>query len=81
MTRLEVRNLPAEQIAGYLVDELGGAPGDGAVSGEGWTVRFVRGEPALVGHFRVPVLFIDVDGPREQEVATFVRRKTMRGGG
>ncbi|GAB4320792.1 MAG: hypothetical protein Kow0010_00820 [Dehalococcoidia bacterium] len=81
MTRLEVRNLPAVQIATCLVDELGGAQHDGGVSGDGWTVRFVRGEPAMVGRFRVPVLFIEVDGPREQEVAAFVRRKTMRGGG
>lgn len=81
MMRLEVRNLPPAQIAGYLVDELGGAHRDGVVTGDGWIVRLTRGEPAAVGRFRVPVLFVDIDGPREHEVTTFLRRKTMRGGG
>lgn len=81
MTRLEVRNLPAGQIAAYLTAELGGTERDGTVTGDGWSVRFVRGEPAAVGRFRVPVLFVDIEGAREDEVAAFVRRKTMRGGG
>ena len=81
MTRLEVRNMRPSQIAHYLVDELGGTGDDELVSGEGWTVRFVRGEPAAVGRFRIPVLFIDIEGEREAEVTRFLRQKTMRGGG
>jgi hypothetical protein len=81
MTRLEVRNLPPADITRDLVREMAGVECDGGVDGEGWTVRFVRGEPAGVGRFKVPVLFIDIAGEREAEVTQFVRRKTMRGGG
>ena len=81
MARLEVRNMRPGEIAPYLVDELGGTGDDETVSGDGWTVRFVRGEPAAVGRFRVPVLFIDIAGEREAEVTQFLRQKTMRGGG
>jgi len=81
VTRLEVRNMRPREIAPYLVDELGGVGDDDTVSGDGWTVRFLPGEPAAVGRFRVPVLFIEVAGEREAEVAQFLRQKTMRGGG
>jgi hypothetical protein len=80
-TRLEVRNLDPELIRRYLREELGGQ-GDGeTVTGEGWLVRFKPGEPATIGSLRVSVLFIEVEGPREPEVARFLRLKTMRGGG
>jgi hypothetical protein len=81
MTRLEVRNLPAKEIAAYLVEEMGGAGDHATVTGDGWIVRLVRGETASVGRFRVPVLFIDIEGEREDEIARFVRQRTMRGGG
>lgn len=81
MTRLEVRNIDRELIRRYLRE---GHDGDGAgdiVEGEGWVVRFTTGEPVKLGLIRVPVLFIDVEGEREEEVARFLRLKTMRGGG
>lgn len=81
MTRLEVRNLRPALIAGYLRDELGGTGDDTAVHGEGWRVGLVAGEPAGVGRYHVPVLFLDVEGAREAEVTAFLRQKTMRGGG
>lgn len=81
MTRLEVRNLPPGEIVDYLVAALGGIVRDGSVTGEDWYVNFVRAEPATVGRFRVPVLYIDVSGPREHDIAALLRRRTMRGGG
>jgi hypothetical protein len=82
VARLEVRNLRPAEIARDLVKEMDGREVDGGVDGDGWTVRFVEGEPAAVGpRFRVPVLFIDISGEREAELTAFVRRKTMRGGG
>jgi len=81
MARLEVRNMRPGDIAPCLVDELGGTREEDTVAGEGWIVRFVPGEPASVGRFRVPVLFIDIEGEREAEVTRFLRQKTMRGGG
>jgi hypothetical protein len=81
MTRLEVRNLPAALIARDLVTEKGGRADGDAVLGDGWVVRFVSGEPVVTRLSRIPVLFIEVDGEREDEITSFLRRKTMRGGG
>ncbi|MCA9831992.1 MAG: hypothetical protein R3B97_03235 [Dehalococcoidia bacterium] len=81
LTRIEVRNLDPELIASYLVDELAGHRSGRVVDGPGWAVHLVRGEQAGVGKFRVPVLYLDVTGSRQLEVAAFLRRKTMRGGG
>jgi hypothetical protein len=83
MTRLEVRLLPARQLVGYLDAEYGAvSQDDGLVQGDGWTAKFVDGAPILVGKAtRVPVLFIEVEGERESEVAAFLTRMTMRGGG
>jgi hypothetical protein len=81
VARLEVRNIREDEIAGYLVAEMDGVARDGSVDGDGWRVRFSRGETAAIGSFRVPVLFIDVEGPREAELVAFLRRRTMRGGG
>lgn len=77
-----MRNLRPAEIARDLLKEMDGHEVEGGVDGDGWTVRFVEGEPAKVGpRFRVPVLFIDIAGEREAELTAFVRRKTMRGGG
>jgi len=82
MRRLEIRLLPAKQLIGYLVNEIGGVDqGDGTVSGDGWTARFIEGEPVIGHHARIPVLFVEFEGPREDEAANFMMRMTMRGGG
>lgn len=81
LTRIEVRNLDPALIASYLVDEFGGRQSGNYIDGPGWAVHLVRGQTAGVGRFRVPVLYLDVSGSRQSEVATFLRRKTMRGGG
>ncbi len=82
MTRLEVRNVPAPFLARDLRDEFDGSEQpDGTVTGDGWLVRFIPGEPVRMGQTVVPVLFIEISGDREAEAATFVRRKSMRGGG
>ena len=81
LTRIEVRNLDPGLIASYLVDELGGRQSGQVVDGLGWSVHLVRGQPAGVGKFRIPVLYLDITGSRQSEVAAFLRRKTMRGGG
>lgn len=81
MTRLEVRNMPAEQLRCYLVDELAGVADGDAVRGEGWAVRFIPGEPVRLRLMTIAVLFIEIDGEREEEIAAFMRNKTMRGGG
>ncbi len=82
MTRLEVRNVPAALLARDLRDEFAGLDhGDGTVTGAGWLVRFIPGDPVRMGLTVVPVLFIEISGEREAEAATFVRRKSMRGGG
>ena len=81
MTRLEVRNLPLAQLRGYLVDELAGAVEGDTVRGDGWTVRFVPGDPVATRFATIQVLFIEIEGAREDEIAAFMRRKTMRGGG
>ena len=83
MTRLELRNVPAGLLRGYLVAEFGGTLSDGGdVHGEGWGVRFIEGEPVRFGpHTVVPVLFVEIDGEREAAATAFVTRKSMRGGG
>lgn len=81
MTRLEVRNLKADEIRAQLVDEFGGTADGDVVRGDGWSVRFVPGEPARFGRWSVSVLFLEVEGVREEEAARFLRHKTMRGGG
>lgn len=82
MRRLEIRLLPAKQLIGYLVAEFGATDhGDGTVTGAGWTARFIDGEPAVGHHARIPVLFIEFEGPCEDEAADFMMRMTMRGGG
>ncbi|MFQ5380602.1 MAG: hypothetical protein ACE5EF_03120 [Dehalococcoidia bacterium] len=81
MTRLELRNLQEAEIRSYLVEEFGGRADGDYVRGDGWAVRLVRGEPARLGRMRIPVLFLEVSGPREAETSNFLRRKTMRGGG
>lgn len=81
-TRLEVRNIDAGLIRRYLVDEMAGVPDGDLVRGDGWLVRFIQGEPVMLGtHTRVPVLFLEVEGERAAEAAYFLRQKTMRGGG
>ena len=81
MTRLEVRNLPAGQLRGYLVDELAGVADGETVRGDGWAVRFIHGEPARLRLMTIAVLFIEIEGARKDEIAAFMRNKTMRGGG
>jgi hypothetical protein len=81
MTRLEVRNLRADEIRAQLLREMGGTVDGTRVDGHGWSVDFVRGEPAKVGRMPVPVLFLDVSGEREAEIAHYLRLRTMRGGG
>ncbi len=81
MTRLEIRNLPADEIRAQLLREMGGTVAGTRVAGDGWSVDFVRGEPAKVGRMLVPVLFLDVRGEREVEIAHYLRQRTMRGGG
>jgi hypothetical protein len=81
VTRLEIRNLPADEIRAALLREVGGTVEGGRVDGDGWSVEFVRGEPAKVGRMLVPVLFLDVSGEREAEITRYLRLRTMRGGG
>lgn len=83
MRRLELRNVPADFITDYLLAEFHGTrqPG-GSVTGNGWVVRFVDGEPVRFGpHTLVPVLFIEIEGTDTGAVTAFVMRKSMRGGG
>ena len=81
MTRLEVRNVAATVLRAYLVDELGGRGEGDTVEGNGWSVRFIESAPVVVRQTRIPVLFMEVEGGREEEVARLLRRKSMRGGG
>ena len=83
MTRLELRNVPADLLRSYLVAEFGGTAGEGGdVDGEGWAVRFTEGEPVRFGpHTVVPVLFVEIEGEREAAATAFLTRKSMRGGG
>ena len=79
--RLELRNLRRGDVAKPLRAERGGVADGDSVRGEGWVVRFVDGESAQVGRLRVPVLFVEVEGPMAAEIARFLRLQTMRGGG
>jgi hypothetical protein len=81
VTRLEIRNLRADEIRAQLLREMGGKVDGTRVDGAGWSVDFVQGEPAKVGRMLVPVLFLDVSGEREAEIAHYLRLRTMRGGG
>jgi hypothetical protein len=81
MTTLELRNVPTDFVRAVLIDRLRGVSDGDAVSGEGWRVRLRAGAPVRLGLTTVPVLFLDVDGERESEVAAFLRRNTLRGGG
>jgi hypothetical protein len=80
---LELRNLPRDQVVGYLI-EAGGLPtGELAVSGEGWSAWLEEMPPAQVGSLSVPrdrLIFEGQEGAVEAALAT-VRPKTMRGGG
>ncbi|MBA4181480.1 MAG: hypothetical protein C0506_12895 [Anaerolinea sp.] len=83
MKRLELRNVPAKLIRGYLVSEFGGGEQpDGSVEGEGWVVRFEDGEPVRFGpHTVVPVLFVEIEGSEAGRATAFVIRRSLRGGG
>ncbi|MBI5948697.1 MAG: hypothetical protein HY875_11220 [Chloroflexi bacterium] len=77
-----MRNVPAALLVRDLTDEFEGVARDeSTVTGDGWLVRFIPGEPVRMGLTVVPVLFIEVSGEREAEAAAFVRRKCIRGGG
>jgi len=41
----------------------------------------VPGDPVATRFATIQVLFIEIEGAREDEIAAFMRRKTMRGGG
>ena len=83
MRRLELRNVPADLIRGYLLREFGGsALPDGSVEGEGWKVSFEDGTPVRFGpHTVVPVLFVQIEGRDFERTTAFVMRRSMRGGG
>lgn len=83
MRRLELRNVPADFIRGYLLGEFEGKrQTDGSVTGNGWVVRFEDGEPVRFGpNTLVPVLFVEIEGADVERATAFVMRKSMRGGG
>lgn len=80
---LELRNLPRHRILEYLVEAGGEQVGPIMVIGDGWEACLEEMEPAAVGSFRIPrdQLVIVGEDPCVEQVNSFMRRKTMRGGG
>lgn len=80
---LELRNLPRFRLMEYLVAAGGSPDGDGAVTGGGWWAWLEEMEAAQVGAMGIPRdrLVIEGEEAAVEAVQSFMRSKTMRGGG
>jgi hypothetical protein len=81
---LDLRNMNASEIIDYLVECGGSLRSDRRVTGCCWSGELRRLEPACIGPVLIPRDLLILEGDDEkalQEVATYMRRKTMRAGG
>ena len=80
---MELRNLPRFRVIGYLEDAGGKATEIMTVEGNGWTAYLEALEPAEIGIVRIPRdrLVIEGEETAVERVHSYMRRKTMRGGG
>lgn len=67
----------------YLVEAGGAASGERTAAGAGWSAELLPLPPAHIGVITVlrDLLVIEGDDHAVDQVHTFLRRKTMRGGG
>lgn len=80
---LELRNLPRARVVEYLIEADGQPVGEFAVRGDGWYAWLEPLEPAQVGSIIVPRDLLVIEGKTAaiEPVHSFMRSKTMRGGG
>ena len=80
---MELRNLPANRVMGYLVEAGGQLSGDRTASSQGWSATLVQLEPAQVSVISVPrdLLVIEGEPDAVERIQAHMRRRTMRGGG
>ncbi len=80
---MDLRNLRAFRILEYLT-EAGGTPvSDRAVTAPNWRAELIEMEPVRFRVMEVPrdLLVIQGDSAEVERVHSFMRTKTMRGGG
>ena len=80
---LELRNVPRDRIFEYLA-QAGGRPlNDHRYGGQHWCASLQPMEPIGITVFSIPrnLLIIEGDAAEVERVESFMRRKTMRGGG
>lgn len=82
---LELRNVPRFRVLQYLVEGGGRPTGELTVIGEGWSAELIELEPVVITNvIHIPRDLLVLEGIDEQEferIVSFMRRKTMRGGG
>lgn len=81
----ELRNVPRFRVVQYLVEAGGTQTSQLQVEGGGWSAELVELEPVVITKIiQIPRDLLIIEGTDEAEferVTTFMRRKTMRGGG
>jgi hypothetical protein len=81
---MELRNLNREYIMNYLREIGGEEVGELRVQGNGWTAWLEEMEPAVIITMRVRRDMLTIESEHQEtldHVHTFMRQKTMRGGG
>lgn len=81
----ELRNVPRFRVRQYLTEAGGTQTGELTVKGIGWSAELIELEPVIITKIiEIPRDLLVIEGTDEAEferVTTFMRRKTMRGGG
>lgn len=79
----ELRNLPRFRLLEYWVEAGGMLTSDLSAEGDGWTIRLEPMDPAILGQFEIrrDLLIIEGEPAAVEDMAAFMRNKTMRGGG
>lgn len=80
---LELRNMPRQRIMEYLAEAGAIATGERTARAASWTAELIELAPAKLGVMVIPrdVLVIEGEATAVRQVETFMRQKTMRGGG
>jgi hypothetical protein len=81
---LELRNLPAAKVMGWLVEAGGERDGERHVAGAGWHATLVPMDDAVITpilHVPRDLLVIEGETDAVSRIGNFMRHKTMRGGG
>lgn len=81
---LDLRNLQAAQVMGYLVEAGGVMDGERHAAGAGWHAVLMPMDDAIITpilHVPRDLLVIEGEPDAVSRISNFMRHKTMRGGG